>query len=444
MPDARSWLARLLLQRVARVGMAWEFGYAAGDALGFAHEVELYCISCGERYPPHPRLTRCTRCGGLLDVKVTPREPPSWRIWEQRRPGVWRYWELLPAVSDTKPVTLGEGATPLVELERTGRMLGLRRLYAKNEGQNPTGSFKDRGMTVAVSLAKAIRARALIVASTGNTAASVSAYAARAGLRRIVVVPRRKTALGKLAQSVLYGADIVEIEGSFDAALKAVMTAVEKDPRLYPLNSFNPWRLEGQKTLAYEVAEALGGEPPDWVVVPVGNAGNISAIWKGFKELYRYGLITRLPRMAGVQAEGAAPLARAWQKGLDKPLFVDKPETRATAIRIGHPVNWPKAMRAVKESNGVFTIVSDEEIVRAQAMLARLEGIAVEPASAASLAGLMRLVEDGVIAPDETVVIVLTGHGLKDPQAMLEAGTRRYVAGSPEEAVKIVLGLAES
>ncbi|KSW10792.1 threonine synthase [Pyrodictium occultum] len=402
----------------------------------------MQCVACGARYPPHPRLVRCPRCGGLLDVKVEPARPPSWRLWEQRRPGVWRYRELLPAVSGVKPVSIGEGATPLVELENIGRMLGFRRLYAKNEGQNPTGSFKDRGMTVAVTLAKAAGARALVVASTGNTAASVSAYGARAGLRRIVVVPRGKTALGKLAQSVLYGADIVEIEGSFDDALRAVMEAVGRDARLYPLNSFNPWRLEGQKTLAYEVVEALGGEPPDWVVVPVGNAGNISAIWKGFRELHRHGLIDRLPRMAGVQAEGAAPLARAWRKGLNEPLFVDKPETRATAIRIGHPVNWPKAMRAVRESNGVFTMVSDREILRAQAMLARLEGVAVEPASAASLAGLIKLVEEGVISSDETVVIVLTGHGLKDPQAMLEAGARRYVAAGVEDAVKLVTSLA--
>ncbi len=430
------------------VGVAWEFGNAGialgegSGAVGFEFEarVRLRCISCGAVYPPDPRLTRCPRCGGLLDVEVEPRERPSWGLWERRRPGVWRYRELLPLPRGAEPVSMGEGATPLVPLGRLAERLGLRRAYVKHEGQNPTGSFKDRGMTVAVTLAREAGARAVVVASTGNTAASVSAYAARAGLRSLVVVPQGKTALGKLGQSILYGATVIEIQGSFDDALAAVMRAVEEDPRLYPLNSFNPWRLEGQKTLAYEVAEQLGGEAPDWLVVPVGNAGNISAIWKGFKELYRHGLIDRLPRLAGVQAEGAAPLARAWRLGLDHPLFVDRPETVATAIRIGRPVNWPKALRAVRESNGVFISVSDDEIMWAQLALARLEGVAAEPASAASIAGLRRLVEEGVIGRDETVVAVLTGHGLKDPEAMLRAPARRLLARSPGEAVEKLLG----
>ena len=425
--------------------MAWEIGYAErGGAVGFEYEqeVRLRCISCGAVYEPNPKLTRCPRCGGLLDVVVEPREPPSWRLWSSRRPGVWRYRELLPVLRGSKPVTMGEGATPLVRLDRLAERLGVRRAFVKHEGQNPTGSFKDRGMTVAVTLARAVGARAVVVASTGNTAASVSAYAARAGLRSIVVVPQGKTALGKLGQSILYGADVVEIQGSFDDALAAVMKAVEEDHRLYPLNSFNPWRLEGQKTLAYEVAEWLG-DAPDWLVVPVGNAGNISAIWKGFKELYRYGLISKLPRMAGIQAAGAAPLAAAWEKGLQQPLFVDKPETVATAIRIGRPVNWPKAMAAVKESNGLFISVSDDEILWAQLALARMEGIAVEPASAASIAGLRRLVNAGVIEPGETVVAVLTGHGLKDPEAMLRAPSKRMLARSPGDAVEKVLELVE-
>ena len=436
----------IVLNRVPAVGVgvAWELGYAV-EPLGFEYEqeVRLRCISCGAVYPPSPRLTRCPRCGGLLDVEVEPREPPSWRLWARRRPGVWRYRELLPAPRGAEPVSMGEGGTPLVRLGRLAERLGAAgRLYVKHEGQNPTGSFKDRGMTVAVTLARRAGARAVVVASTGNTAASVSAYAARAGLRSIVVVPRGKTALGKLAQSIFYGAAVVEIEGSFDDALAAVMKAVEEDPRLYPLNSFNPWRLEGQKTLAYEVAEALGGRAPDWVVVPVGNAGNISAIWKGFKELHRLGLIDNLPRLAGVQASGAAPLARAWRRGLDRPLFVDKPETFATAIRIGRPVNWPKAMKAVRESRGVFVEVSDDEIAWAHLALARMEGIAVEPASAASIAGLRRLLEEGVIDGGETVVAVLTGHGLKDPEAMLRAPSRRLLARSREEALEIVSKLA--
>ncbi len=424
--------------------MAWELGYAEAGLVGFEYEqpVRLRCISCGASYPPSPRLTRCPRCGGLLEVEVEPREPPSWSLWQRRRPGVWRYRELLPLPRGAEPVTMGEGGTPLVKLQRLAERLGARpgRVYVKHEGQNPTGSFKDRGMTVAVTLARAAGARAVVVASTGNTAASVSAYAARAGLRSIVVVPRGKTALGKLGQSLLYGADVVEIEGSFDDALAAVMKAVEEDPRLYPLNSFNPWRLEGQKTLAYEVAEELGA--PDWVVVPVGNAGNISAIWKGFRELYRLGLIDRLPRLAGVQASGAAPLAKAWRLGLDRPLFVDNPETFATAIRIGRPVNWPKAMKAVRESRGVFIEVTDDEIAWAHLALARLEGVAVEPASAASIAGLRRLLQEGVIEPGETVVAVLTGHGLKDPEAMLRSPARRHLARGRVEAVEIVRSIA--
>jgi len=431
------------------VGLAWELGYALlergeSDRLGFEFEqdVSLRCISCGAEYPPHPRLTRCPRCGGLLEVEVRPRRGLSWGLWERRPPGVWRYRELLPAPRGASEVSMGEGGTPLVPLPRLSERLGHRgRLYAKHEGQNPTGSFKDRGMTVAVTLAREAGAEAVVVASTGNTAASVSAYAARAGLRSIVVVPQGKTALGKLGQSILYGATVIEIQGSFDDALAAVMRAVEEDPRLYPLNSFNPWRLEGQKTLAFEIVEQLGGRAPDWVVVPVGNAGNISAIWKGFLELRREGLLEELPRLAGVQAAGAAPLAEAWSRGLDRPVFVDDPETVATAIRIGRPVNWPKAMRAVRESGGVFTAVSDDEIVWAQLALARLEGVAVEPASAASIAGLRRLLEAGVIGRGEVAVAVLTGHGLKDPEAMLRAPARRLLARSPGDAVEKLLSL---
>ncbi len=367
---------------------------------------------------------------------MEPFASPSWEQWANRSPGVWRYRELLPVPRGAVPISLGEGATPLTRLNRIEELRGVS-VFAKNEGVNPTGSFKDRGMTVAVTLARNIGARAVVVASTGNTASSAAAYAARAGMKAIIVVPRGKIALGKLAQSILYGAVIVEIEGSFDKALEAVMEATRRNRQLYPLNSFNPWRLEGQKTIAFEIAEQLGFVP-DWVIVPVGNAGNISAIWKGFRELHRYGLIDRLPRLAGVQASGAAPLASAWRKGLREPVVFEHPETVATAIRIGKPINWPKALRAVEESNGVFIDVRDEEILRAQRLLARREGIAVEPASAASLAGLLRLVGDGFIERGETVVTVLTGHGLKDPDAMMKADTIRLIARNPEEAARIV------
>jgi len=367
---------------------------------------------------------------------VEPFAPPSWEQWANKSPGVWRYRELLPVPRGAVPISLGEGATPLTRLNRIEELRGVS-VFAKNEGVNPTGSFKDRGMTVAVTLARSIGARAVVVASTGNTASSAAAYAARAGMKAVIVVPRGRIALGKLAQSILYGAVIVEIEGSFDKALEAVMEATRRNRQLYPLNSFNPWRLEGQKTIAFEMVEQLGFVP-DWVIVPVGNAGNISAIWKGFRELHRYGLIDRLPRLAGVQASGAAPLASAWRRGLREPVVFEHPETVATAIRIGKPINWPKALRAVEESNGIFIDVSDEEILSAQRLLARREGIAVEPASAASLAGLLRLAGDSFIERGETAVIVLTGHGLKDPDAMMKADTIRLIARNPEEAARIV------
>jgi len=401
--------------------------------------VKLRCVRCGRVYDASPRLLLCPRCGGLLEVIVEPSSPPSWSAWRAREPGVWRYRELLPVPDNVQPVSLGEGATPLTPLTRIDELRGLH-VFAKNEGMNPTGSFKDRGMTVAVTLASMLGARAVVVASTGNTASSAAAYAARAGMRSIIVVPRGKIALGKLAQSILYGAAIVEIEGSFDKALEAVMEATRVNKWLYPLNSFNPWRLEGQKTIAFEIVEQLG-DVPDWVVVPVGNAGNISAIWKGFKELRSHGLIDKLPRLVGVQASGASPLATAWKKGLRVLVPFDNPETVATAIRIGRPINWPKAMRAVEESNGLFIDVSDDEILYAQRLLARREGIAVEPASAASLAGLLRLARSGLIERGESAVIVLTGHGLKDPDAMMMAETIRLIARDPEEAAKIVTRL---
>ena len=294
----------------------------------------------------------------------------------------------------------------------------------KFEGANPTGSFKDRGMTVAVTLAKSAGARRVVVASTGNTAASAAAYAARAGMECLVVLPKGKVARGKLAQAILHGAKILEVEGYFDDALGLVVNRLVEEG-YYPLNSFNPWRLEGQKTIAFEIVEQLGGVP-DYVIVPVGNAGNISAIWKGFKELYEIGLIDKLPRMIGVQASGAAPLAKAWRMGLRRPVFIDNPKTIASAIRIGRPINWPKAMRAVEESKGFFIEVTDDEITRAQISLARLEGIGVEPASAAPLAALGRLVDK---LNDSTIVLIATGHALKDPDSVMHSGNPYTEAG---------------
>ncbi|RDD53773.1 MAG: threonine synthase [Candidatus Korarchaeota archaeon NZ13-K] len=365
---------------------------------------ELKCIDCGSSYEADAWLMRCPKCDGLLEARLKSVPDVSWELFRSRRMGVWRYRELLPKVRSQ--VTMGEGGTPLVDLE--GRLL------VKFEGLNPTGSFKDRGMSVAISLAREIGVRSVVCASTGNTAASMSAYAARAGLKSFVVLPKGKVAKGKLAQAALHGAVVLEIEGSFDDALRAVMGASGRSLGLYPLNSFNPWRLEGQKTLAYEIADEIG--IPDWVVLPVGNAGNISAIWKGFKELRDIGLVDELPRLIGVQAEGASPIVRAYREGRDEPLFTDNPETIATAIRIGRPVNWPKAMRALRESDGLAVEVSDQEILEAQRRLGRM-GIGVEPASASPYAAYLKLLGEE-IDPGDTVVLVATGHALKDPDIL--------------------------
>lgn len=364
-------------------------------------------------------------CGSLLDVVLTDTNF-SWSKARERRFGVWRYRELLPIQDAIEPVTLNEGGTPLIKISNlyTKGLVQTPDTYIKFEGANPTGSFKDRGMTIGVTIAKNLNVEGVIVASTGNTAASAAAYAARANLKCIVVLPKGGIARGKMAQALLHGAEVREIEGTFDEALDSVLNAVMGGElrRYYPLNSYNPWRLEGQKTIAFEIVDELG-YVPDYVIVPVGNAGNISAIWKGFKELYLFGYIDKLPKMVGVQAEGAAPLAKAWLKGLSEPLFVNKPTTIASAIRIGKPINWPKAIKAVKESNGFFIIVSDSEILSAMKMLGRYEGIGVEPASAASLAGLIRCEIEGRIAKDDTVVLIATGHALKDPDIVVSIAT---------------------
>jgi len=321
---------------------------------------------------------------------------------------MWRYREFLPLPEGVKRISLHEGFTPLIKAESRNN------LYVKFEGSNPTGSFKDRGVSLTISIAKSLGVNGVLAASTGNTASSTATYAARAGIKCILILPSGGVAKGKLFQSILHGASIIEIEGSFDKAIETVLSYIGYSRNLYPLNSFNPWRLEGQKTIAYEIVETLG-YIPSYVIVPVGNAGNISAIWKGFKELYDHGLICDLPRMIGVQAKDAAPIANAWIKGLDKPLFVSNPKTIASAIRIGKPINWVKAWKAVKESNGTFITVDDNEILNAQIELARLSGIPVEPAGASSYAGYLKLLDQNVIDEKDTVVLIATGHALKDP-----------------------------
>jgi len=320
-----------------------------------------------------------------------------------------RYWERLPVSDRTPMVDLREGSTPLVPSRNIGPALGLARLFFKYEGLNPTGSFKDRGMVVAVAKAMEAGARVLVCASTGNTSASAAAYAASQRLRAIVVVPDGEIALNKLAQALMYGAKVVQIKGNFDAALATVRELAENYP-VALVNSVNPYRLEGQKTAAFEIVEELG-EAPDYLMLPVGNAGNITAYWKGFKEELAAGHSTQLPRMVGAQAEGAAPIVRGHP--------IEDPKTVATAIKIGNPATWEGATSARDESGGAIEAVSDTEILQAQIRLASSEGLFAEPASVAPLALLVRLVQEGHIQRDSTTVIVLTGSGLKDPEAAL-------------------------
>jgi threonine synthase len=318
-----------------------------------------------------------------------------------------RYRSFLPITDATPRLTLGEGFTPLVRLDRIGSRLGLTNLYAKIEGQNPTGSFKDRGMVVAVAKALEAGATAIICASTGNTSASAAAYGARAGLEVVVVLPRGRIAAGKLLQATVAGARVVAVDGNFDAALRIVRAMTEQDDHPVTLvNSVNPHRLEGQKTAAFEICDDLG-RAPDVLAIPVGNAGNISAYWAGFREYAAARLVPTCPRMLGFQAAGAAPLV------LGRP--VDEPETVATAIRIGNPASWSSAIAARDESGGAIESVRDDEILAAYQSLARDEGIFCEPSSATSLAGVTAVAARGELPRDAVVVCVLTGSGLKDP-----------------------------
>lgn len=338
--------------------------------------------------------------------------------WDHRHLSVWKYRELLPVEKEESVISLAEGGTGLHRCVRLGRKLGLRKLYVKNEGENPTGSFKDRGMTVAISKAKELGKRKVLCASTGNTAASLAAYSARAGMKCIVLVPKGKVAGGKMLQVTMHGARIIQVKGDFDQAFQAALELAERKRELYLMNSINSYRLEGQKTLAFEISDQLDSKTPDTVILPVGNGGNISAAWKGFTEFQQLSITKTRPRMIGIQAEKAAPIAKAVKRRENKIHPVHNPQTIATAIRIGSPVNWPKVLKAIKESKGTAETVSDPEILLAQRELATLEGIFVEPASAASIAGLKKLRESGKVDSSETIVCVTTGHGLKDPSVL--------------------------
>jgi len=349
-----------------------------------------------------------------LDLKRLKTETPS----------VWKYNVFMPILDKTKIASLHEGGTPLYHCDNLAKEIGVRELYVKYEGANPTGSFKDRGMTVGVTKALEFGVKTVACASTGNTSASLAAYAAKAGLKCLVLLPSKKVALGKLAQTMMYGAKIIPIKGNFDEALSLVTKICEERKDIYLLNSVNPFRPQGQKTIGFEIADQLGWEAPDRIVVPMGNCANIWAIYKGFFEFDTVGLTKGIPMMTGIQAEGSMPIVDAIKRGLKKFVPVRKPETIATAIRIGNPVNGPKAIRAIRNSKGTAESVTDKEIIAAQKMLARLEGIGVEPASASTVAGLKKLVGMGVIDRNEKVVCVTTGNLLKDPEEAIQVSEK--------------------
>lgn len=394
------------------------------------------CIEplCGARFDINERLYTCARCGGLLDI-ATRHDFDAQELrdrWRERlthiadptlTSGVWRYRELLPFGANVQIVTLGEGNTPLYDAPRSAGYCGLQNLSLKHQGCNPTASFKDAGMTVAVTQARILGARTVVCASTGNTAASLAAYAARAELRCAILVPRGQISHAKMAQSLDYGAAVLELDGNFDDAMRAIRELGEEDS-IYVVNSINPFRIEGQKTVAAELLQQRDWQVPDHVVVPGGNLGNSAALGKGFKELYDLGVIDRLPRLSVVQAEGAAPLAQLFAGSREgKSQLADfaaeafapvaHPHTLASAIKIGSPVSWRKAVRSVLWTNGFVLSVSEQEIADAKAIIGR-DGIGCEPASATTVAGIRKMVAANQIGRDETVVAVLTGHVLKD------------------------------
>lgn len=327
------------------------------------------------------------------------------------------YRDYLPVSETTPVISLHEGNTPLIKANNLSRVIAPDKnlqIYLKYEGLNPTGSFKDRGMTMAISKAKETGKEAVICASTGNTSASAAAYAARAGMKAYVILPKGAVALGKLSQAMVYGAKIIALMGNFDDALTVVRGIGENYP-VEVVNSVNPYRIEGQKTAAFEICDFLGFAP-DFHFLPVGNAGNITAYWKGYKEYYTIGKVKSTPRMIGFQAEGAAPIVKGFP--------IKNPQTIATAIKIGNPYSWQSALQAAKESDGLIDAVSDEEILNAYKLVASTEGIFCEPASAASIAGVIKLSKRGVFKGDEIIVCTLTGNGLKDPDTVIKAGEK--------------------
>jgi len=399
------------------------------------------CIAadCRAEFDLDARLYVCSRCGGLLDIERhqdAANDPSSLReLWRTRRSsseprdrsGVWRFREFLPFPEDTAIVSLAEGNTPLYEAPRSADYCRLPQLKLKHQGCNPTGSFKDTGMTAAVTQARKLGARLVVCASTGNTAASLAAYAARADLSCAIMVPGGQVSHAKLAQALDYGAKVLEIEGNFDTSMNLIRELAD-DPSVYLVNSINPFRIEGQKTVAFELMEQLEWRVPDHLVVPGGNLGNSSAFGKGFRELMAAGLIDQQPKITVIQAEGAAPFAHFYSDSAHE-TFVNEqhPQTLASAIKIGAPVSWQKAWRAVNETRGSVITVTEQEIADAKAVIGR-DGIGCEPASATTVAGIKKLVSAGTIDDRETVVAVLTGHLLKDTDYAMKYHNQTLIA----------------
>src|SRR5438105_8098703 len=410
-------------------------------------DFQFRCIACGELSGSARQDFRCPSCGDLLEITY-----PGWKqakpdpdelksTWRNRKlsskpidlSGVWRFRDLLPALEDDRQaISLREGNTPLYELPQCSRKTGVSRLFAKHQGMNPTGSFKDTGMTVAASFARRAGFRWVACASTGNTSASMAAYAARGGMRSLVLVPEGKISWSKLSQALDYGALTCQLRTDFDGCLRLLQDLVRRAP-VYQLNSINPFRLEGQKTLAFELLEQLDWEPPDHIIVPGGNLGNSSAIGKALLEMQDLGLISHLPKLSVIQAEGANALVRTLREAAGKRLISVQAETRATAIRIGNPASWKKAVHILEATGGACEQVTEVEIAQAKAEIGA-EGIGCEPASAVTLAGLKKLLKQGFVKAEESVVLILTGNLLKDPDFTMEFHRGDLFAGSPHES----------
>ena len=398
----------------------------------------LKCIACGKEFPLNEVRFTCS-CGDLLDVVhdlpfLKKKFKLSTKYFETKRrgagsqpsSGVWHFKEIvLPTASDKEVISKQEGNTRLHRSKKISAWVGLRHFYLKHEGENPTGSFKDRGMTVAVTQAKRLHQKAVVCASTGNTSASLGAYASEAEITGLVLIPKGNVAVGKISQALAYGAKTLVVDGDFDDCMRLIFEAQEK-LQAYPLNSINPFRLEGQKTIMWETLQQLEWKVPDWFVFPGGNLGNTSAFGKALREAHDLGLIDRMPRFAVIQASGASPFYVSFKGGF-KELLPQKAETIATAIKIGNPANYTKAIRSMRWTNGVVESVSDSEILEAKAAV-DAAGIGAEPASCATVAGLKKLIGKGIITPKETVVGILTGNILKDPQTIVDYHMKNHGA----------------